>query len=166
VDLHEIHHKEVQRMPAVLLGVASAAIGFAFHETADRVPSASLLPLLVAVLAWAGSFTAGVLYSRAYANGIRGNIALNLAEEARNPKWRDDSKAMFEKWNRKASRRYQAQQWLLLTGALMYLTGHVWHIVEQRTLSADGRQQPTTLSSRTNGTPLVSHSREKQSLRR
>jgi hypothetical protein len=130
MDLHETHHKEVQRLPAVLLGVASAAIGFAFHETADRASTASLLPILGAVLCWAGSFAAGVLYSRAYANGIRGNIALNIADEARNPDWREKSKTMFDSWNRKASRRYVAQQWFLLAGALLYLGGHIWHIVE------------------------------------
>lgn len=129
MDLYEEHNREIQRMPAVLLGVASAAIAFAFHETADSRFSWSLLPILGAVLCWAGSFASGVLFSRAYASSIRGNIAMNIAEASR-PDRRDEAKEMFEGWNAKSSKRYAAQQWLLLAGAVLYLVGHVWSIWE------------------------------------
>lgn len=118
-------------MPAVLLGVSSAAIAFAFHETADRPLSWSLLPILAAVLSWAGSFASGVLYSRAYAMGIKGNLGLNYAEKAGLAEGRERAKEMFDRWNERAGRRYARQQWLLLLGAVLYLGGHVWLIVEQ-----------------------------------
>ncbi len=131
MDLHQEYHNETVRMPAVLLGVASAAIGFAFHETADRQLDWSLVPALAAVLCWAGSFAAGVLFSRAYAVGMKANIGLNIAESAGNADWQKKAKAAFEGLNTKAARRYSAQQWLLLLGALSYLAGHVWMILEQ-----------------------------------
>lgn len=117
-------------MPAVLLGVASAAIAFAFHETADRELAWSLTPILAAVICWASSFASGVLFTRAYANGIKSNIGLNLAEQAQNEKWRLKARTMFDEWNDKARIRYAAQQWLLLAGAGLYLLGHSWSIWE------------------------------------
>lgn len=128
MDLHEIYHQETQRMPAVLLGVASAAIAFAFHQTADRELAWSLMPILVSVLCWSSSFAAGVLFTRAYANGIKSNIAINLAEKAKNDQWRSVAKIKFNGWNEKARIRYAAQQWLLLAGAGIYLAGHTWSI--------------------------------------
>jgi hypothetical protein len=128
MDLHEEYHKETVRMPAVLLGVASAAIGFAFHETSDRTLSLSLLPILAAALCWGGSFAAGVLFSRAYTLGMKANIGLNVAEQAGRAEWQQQAKSMFDRHNRTAGRRYAAQQWLLLIGAGFYLAGHVWHL--------------------------------------
>lgn len=128
MDLHDIYHQETQRMPAVLLGVASAAIAFAFHQTADRELAWSLIPILVSVLCWSCSFASGVLFTRAYANGIKSNIAINLAEQANNDQWRSAAKTKFDEWNEKARRRYAAQQWLLLAGAGVYLAGHTWSI--------------------------------------
>ncbi len=129
-------------MPAVLLGVASAAIAFAFHETADRGLAWSLVPILGAVLCWAGSFASGVLFSRAYANSIRGNIALNLAEAA-NLDRAPEAKTMFKDWNAKTSRRYAAQQWLLLAGAVLYLIGHAWSIWD----ASEATHQPASATS-------------------
>lgn len=117
-------------MPAVFLGVASAAIAFAFHETADRELAWPLLPILGAVLCWAGSFASGVLFSRAYAAGIKSNIGMNFAKKSAQADWEAEAKEKFDKANKKAARRYAAQQWLLLAGAGLYLIGHVWLISE------------------------------------
>lgn len=125
MDLHEEYHKETVRMPAVLLGVASAAIGFAFHKTSDRTLSFSLLPLLLPPCA-------GEAHSRSAfcsrAPTLSANIGLNLAEQAGQAAWQQQAKSMFDRHNRTAGRRYAAQQWLLLVGAGFYLAGHVWHL--------------------------------------
>lgn len=130
--LHEKHFHETGRMPPVLLGVASAAIGFAFHETADRELTNSLWLVLAAVLSWAVSFGAGVTYSKQLAAAIQGNIALNIAEQARRDDWRTKSKGKFDAANTAASKAYLIQQWALLLGAGLYLAGHIWHLAEAK----------------------------------
>lgn len=119
-------------MPPVLLGVASAAIGFAFHETAQRELTQSLWLVLGAVIAWGCSFTAGVIYSGKLAAAIQANIALNIAEDAKRSDWRRTSKAKLDTANNAARRAYAFQQWSLLVGAIFYLAGHVWHLAEEK----------------------------------
>ena len=130
--LHEKHMQEAGRMPPVLLGVASAAIGFAFHETSDRQLANSLWPVLGAVIAWGISFGAGVIYSAKLAGAIQLNIALNIADQARRADWRAISKEKFDATNVAAGRAYTIQQWALLLGASLYLMGHIWHLAEAK----------------------------------
>lgn len=141
MNLHEKYHEETIRLPNVLLGVASAAIAFAFHETSDRQLTFSLIPTALAVIAWSLSFAAGVLFSRAYTLGLKGNIALNEADKAAKAAWKAEAQAMFDEWNKKAGRRYAAQQWLLLVGALFYGLGHTWFLIEQESSAQPSEQQ-------------------------
>lgn len=129
--LHDKHMTETLRMPSVLLGVSSAAIGFAFHETKDQLLSGPLTVQLVGILLWAGSFTCGVLFSRFTTVAIRQNIVMNMAEEGNNPEWKSKASGTFDKTNKNACRAFFWQQVLLLSGAAMYLAGHVWLIADR-----------------------------------
>jgi len=113
------------------MGVASAAIGFAFHETADRSLSWSLAPILAAVLLWGASFAAGVLRSRQNALLIKANIGLNWATAHDFDDGKVKGKQQFDRANNKVVRYGDAQQWLLLLGAAAYLAGHIWSLAER-----------------------------------
>lgn len=126
--LHEEHKAEIGRMPPVLMGVASAAIAFAFHETADRPLTWTLAPILVAVLLWGASFACGVLRSRHSARLIKANIAGNTAIAINYPAGKEQADQLFEAANDMVALYCDAQQWLLLLGAGAYLVGHIWFL--------------------------------------
>ena len=107
------------------MGVASAAIAFAFHETADRTLAWSLAPVLVAVIFWGASFACAVLRSRESAMVIKANLKMNRGGQEG-----AEGKTLFEAANVKVSRYYDAQQWLILLGAIAYLIGHIWSLAE------------------------------------
>lgn len=127
--LHQRHVTDLGRMPPVLMGVASAAIGFAFHETADRTLSWTLLPALAAVIFWAGSFAFGIRWSSQFAETARANIGIHEAKAIGLPDLVKQSYQYFEKTNDRMTFARGAQQWMLLLGALSYLAGHIWFLV-------------------------------------
>jgi hypothetical protein len=129
--LHEQHLSEIGKMPPVLMGVASAAIGFAFHETADRSLDWSLAPILAAVLLWGASFAFGVLRSRHSASLIKANIGLNWATRNNFEPGKDEGQKLFDAANNRVVFANAAQQWLLLLGAAAYLAGHVWFLIDR-----------------------------------
>jgi len=126
--LHEQHAAEIGRMPPVLMGVASAAIGFAFHETADRTLEWSLAPILAAVILWGASFACGVLRSRHSARLIKANIGHNWAIANQFQPAMTASQKVFDDANNQVVIYNDAQQWLLLLGAGSYLAGHIWSL--------------------------------------
>lgn len=126
--LHEQHKAETGRMLPVLMGVASAAIGFAFHETTDRPFDWTLAPILAAVLLWGASFACGVLRSRHSGRLLNANIAVNTAIKINYPDGKAQAQQMFEAANDRMVFFNDAQQWLLLLGAVMYLAGHIWFL--------------------------------------
>lgn len=128
--LHGQHAAEINRMPPVLMGVASAAIGFAFHETAGRPVSWSLAPILAAVLLWGASFAFGVLRSRHSSLLIKANIGLNWATANDYQSGMKEAREMFDAANSRVVFANAAQQWLLLLGALAYLAGHIWFLID------------------------------------
>lgn len=131
MDLQKELADETQRMPAVLMGVASAAIAFSFHETSEREVSWHLLPILCAVLSWGGSFAAGVLFSRNRTSVIKVNMAWNEAEALGDLPKLSDAKRKFKTFADRSALAYSAQQWLMLIGACFYLLGHAWHLVDR-----------------------------------
>lgn len=126
--LHERYSVETMRMPPVLMGVASAAIGFAFHETASRTLSHSLWPILAAVLLWSISFAAGIKCSQNFAQSLKSNTLLLKAQALGD----EAGVAVGEEAHRLSAKKVtfygDAQQWALLFGALSYLGGHIWHL--------------------------------------
>ena len=129
--LHERHSAEYMRMPPVLMGVASAAIGFAFHETSDRVLDPSLWPVLAAVLLWAASFACGAKGSQHLAHTYKLNSAIIDAQAIGYAEGLRLSREQLEKASVRTGFYLAAQQWLLLFGALAYLAGHVWHLAAE-----------------------------------
>lgn len=130
--LHEKHMAEIGKMPPVLMGMASAAIGFAFHETADRALSWSLAPILAAVLLWGASFAFGVLQSRHSASLIKANIGINWATRNDYAPGKKEGQELFDAANSRVVFANAAQQWLLLFGAAAYLAGHIWFLIEAK----------------------------------
>jgi len=128
--LHEQHTAEIGRIPPVLMGVASAAIDFAFHETADRTLAWSLAPILAAVLLWGASFAAGVLRTQHSARLIKANIGLNWAVAHQFEPGKAEAQSLFDSANTRVVVYNAAQQWLLLWGAAAYLAGHIWSLIE------------------------------------
>lgn len=126
--LHQRHSAELARMPPVLMGIATAAIGFAFHETGDRPISWHLLPILIAVILWAGSFALGIRWSSQFAETARANMVIHEAKETGNREIIAQSYEFFDKTNNRMVFARGAQQWLLLLGGLAYLVGHIWHL--------------------------------------
>jgi len=128
--LHERYTAETLRLPAVLLGVASAAIGFALHETSGRSWAWSLTPAIGAVLLWGLSFASGVLFFQNFTQGTKANIGLLEAKRIGYAQGEKTSNERIDATNKLASRYYGSQQWCLLAGALAYLVGHLWHIID------------------------------------
>lgn len=120
--------QEVSRQNALIQGVAASAIAFAIHETADRSASEALIPIGLAVIAWAVSFAAGIICSHGKQAAMRFNIAELRSEQT--TEFSAEMKSSFRQHNRKAQVAYQVQIWLLLAGAVLYVIGHVMHILE------------------------------------
>jgi hypothetical protein len=129
--LLEQHAADLGKMPPVLMGVASAAIGFAFHETADRSLGWPLLLPLIAVLLWGISFAFGVRYFSHSARVTKANIGGNWAIRHDYEPGKKEADKLFETGNRRMAFAGAAQQWLLLLGAAAYLGGHIWFIIEK-----------------------------------
>lgn len=126
--LRERYTTETLKLPAVLLGIASAAIGFAFHETADRALDGPTIIALSAIGLWALSFASGVLFSQSFTLGIKANIGEIEAQKMGYPEGVEMAKEMFANQRTKSTRFYRWQQYFLLAGALAYLAAHVWRL--------------------------------------
>lgn len=125
------------------LAGAASAIAFAFHETSHRILDWSLLPVLLAVICWGASFSAGVWANRYLQLAIKANLAMNMAERDGRQEKFDMATTIFNKNRDRTGSFQEAQLWLLLAGAALYLGGHVWHLAE---------------AVPANATPITSHS--------
>lgn len=126
--LHQRHAEENRRLHGAFLAGAPAAIAFAFHQTADRTLEWSLLPILFAVLAWGGSFAAGVWASRWLQMAVKANLAINFADRAQQHDLKQQAHQWFTERRDKVTMFQELQLWLLLLGAAFYLGGHIWHL--------------------------------------
>jgi hypothetical protein len=127
--LHQRHAEENKGLRGAFLAGAPAAIAFAFHETVDRELAWSLLPILLAVLAWGASFAAGIWASRTVQVSIKANLLMNEAKAAGDKHGYDAAVDLGNKASDTCWNWQQAQMWCLFAGAALYLIGHVWHIV-------------------------------------
>ena len=134
--LNEAHARTVEWQAAFIQGVAASAIAFAIHETSDRTPSFSLIPITMALCCWAGSFACGVLNNHARQAAIAANIGANVAHDGGRTDLEDKALSRFASHTRSAGRYYMRQLWLILAGAVLYVGGHGMHILEnERTKS-------------------------------
>lgn len=142
--LHEAHTKEITGQRAVLMGVATAAVGFAMHETASRDLAWSLGLVAIAVTCWAGSFAAGILHSHAAQGSISANMAQNWAEANGDAKRYHRARALGKVMNRQTGRRYKAQLWFLFAGSISYMLGQSLFILEKHAarVEAAKKMQP------------------------
>lgn len=127
IDLSVEANKESIRLSTLLLGVAASAIAFAIHETADRLPTWSLIPVALAGILWAGSFSAGVLYAHSTQAAMKVNAALNEMSPE-HPRFAE-AEGLHRGHGKATAKRYQVQLWTLLAGAIFYTVGHAAHIV-------------------------------------
>jgi hypothetical protein len=162
--LHDRYTTETLRLPPVLMGVASAAIGFAFHETSDRDLAWPLSLALAAVLLWSASFACGVLFSRNYAHATKSNLGLNVAKREGYAHGAALAQAALDKSNTRSSRYYASQQWTLLLGALAYLAGHIWYLSDRPTTQVDLGPPPCDVQSRSSPTEKVMAPPQKEKL--
>jgi len=128
--LRDQHRDEHRSMHRLFLGGAASAIAFAFHETADRELAWSLLPVLVAIIAWSSSFVAGIWASRNIQVAFKANLSMLDAATARDAALHNEATVLFAKSQRRAWIWQETQLWTLLAGAILYLGGHIWHITE------------------------------------
>ena len=126
--LHDKYVTETFRMHAVLMGVATAAIAFTFHETADKPWSQPLAIQLVAVVLWAISFVCGISFSKNMVIAIKSNIGLIAAKAINYQGGERISTEGANKANSRASIAYRIQQYALFLGAISYLLGHILEV--------------------------------------
>jgi hypothetical protein len=130
------------------MGAAASGIAFALHETADRSLTKSLIVILGAVLAWSLSFAAGVINRRKVMQALKSNVLRNEAQVNGNQIAYDIAVEFIDKHKSGAFFFQEAQLWTLLAGAILYVSGHVWHLVEKRD-SAATKVQASVASVRT-----------------
>ena len=128
--LHQRHAEEGSKLHAVVMGAAASGIAFAMYQTADRSLSWTLLPILLAILAWASSFVFGILNRRKVMQTIKSNVLRNEAVRRVDQVAFDIAVEFIEKHKKSAFLFQEMQLWSLLAGALLYLGGHVWHLNE------------------------------------
>jgi len=128
--LSEAHARTVEWQAAFIQGIAASAMAFAIHETSDRTPSLSLIPIAIALSCWAGSFACGVLNNHARQAAIAANIGANVAHDRGRTDLEDKALVRFGSHTRLAGRYYIRQLWLILAGAVLYVGGHGMHIWE------------------------------------
>lgn len=144
-QLIEDLRNEVVRTHGFLMGAAGAAIAFAMHQTAGRLPSASLVPAFIGVSLWAFSFWAGIMNSHAKQTAYKCNHYLLLEKQGgMRPDFIQMYQDDFDKSNRRSRNWYYAQLYGLLIGAVFYVGGHVWHIFEQPYIEKPSVEQPST----------------------
>lgn len=128
--LHERHADEVLKLNAILIGAAASGIAFALHETSDRQITKSLCIILLAVLSWSLSFSAGVLNRRKIMQTLKSNLLRNEAQAVGDQTAYDISVEFLDKHKKRAFFFQEVQLWTLMAGAMLYVGGHVWHLVE------------------------------------
>lgn len=122
------HTEENGKVRGAFLAGATAAIAFAFHETADRPLHWNMLPILGAVMAWGASFAFGIWAARHLQSTIKCNIRMLRAERAQDSAAYAEADADFTTYRDKGWHCQEAQMWFLFIGAALYLTGHIWHL--------------------------------------
>lgn len=153
--LQERYADEVRRMHGVYLAGAASAIAFAFHQTSDRDLEWPLSATLLAVLLWGSSFASGILANHHLRAGIRANIAVHFAENARRGDWKKQAEGKFSAANKAAGVWSSAQLWLLLAGACAYLIGHIWYLAERAPHDASTTVTPAAPSPASPAQPTV-----------
>jgi hypothetical protein len=133
-EIYRLHVESHSRFVYFLLGIAAASIAFAVHETRGQALALIHVPIGVAVACWAASFAAGTSGLARRQNVLRGNSELlkllqglvpppvagapvDLAASA--------LREVIEAESAVVARRWRWQQWLLFTGVVAYLVGHV-----------------------------------------
>ena len=128
--LHQRHAEEGSKLHAIVMGAAASGIAFAMYQTADRTLSWALFPILLAILAWAGSFTFGIVNRRKVMQAIQSNVLHNEAKRKGDQAAYDVAIEFLEKHKKSALLFQEMQLWALLLGSLLYLIGHMWHLEE------------------------------------
>lgn len=131
-QLHEAQGKYVY----FLLAVAASAIAFVVQKTEGKALTLDLIPLGVAVLLWAGSFTAGCFNRAYFGSTLFANINLLNLQDRTHPDLppRQYVEAACE-GVREAAQKNSASasfwgRWqfrLLIAGAIFFLA---WHVLQ------------------------------------
>ena len=137
MNLRQLANDESNRLSNLFLGFTVAAIAFGAHEVSQWEPSKSAAIALVAGIAWAGSFLAGVARGHAVFDAIRANGAMNEGGE-RHPRF-GEARGAFNKANRRAGRAYTWQRWLLFGGATLFAVAALSHVLERVDVANDRR---------------------------
>ena len=137
--LQQRHADEGSKLHAVVMGAAASGIAFALYQTSERSLSWSLLPILLAVVAWGCSFAFGILNRRKVMQAIKSNLLRNEAQGRGDQVAFDIAIEYLERHKRWAFLFQEMQLWFLLAGVLLYISGHVWHLTENDSKFADRR---------------------------
>ena len=135
--LQQRHADEGSKLHAVVMGAAASGIAFAMFQTAERSLSWSLLPILLAIVAWGCSFAFGILNRRKVMQTIKSNLLRNEAQSRGDKVAYDIAIEFLDRHKRWAFFFQEMQLWSLLAGVLLYLGGHVWHLTENDARSAN-----------------------------
>ena len=137
MNLRQLANEESNRLSNLFLGFSVAAIAFGAHEVSQWEPSKSAVIALVAGVAWASSFLAGVARGHAIFDAIRANGAMNEGGE-RHPRF-GEARDGFNRANRRAGRAYRWQRWLLFGGAALFAAAACGHVLERVDVANDRR---------------------------
>lgn len=138
--LHQRHADEGTKLHGIVMGAAASGIAFALHETADRQLAGSLAVILLAVLAWTLSFAAGIINRRKVMQTLKSNLLRNEAQARGDQVAYDIAIKYMEKHKKIAFFFQEAQLWTLLAGAILYVSGHIWHLGERERMVAPMEQ--------------------------
>lgn len=139
--LHQRHADEGTKLHGIVMGAAASGIAFALHETSDRPLAGSLVLILLAVLAWSLSFAAGVINRRKVMQTLKSNLLRNEAQARGDQVAYDIAAEYIEKHKKIAFLFQEMQLWTLLAGAVLYVSGHIWHLTEQQRIVAPMEQR-------------------------
>lgn len=147
VELHRQLRTAQDKYTYFLLAAAASGIGFAIHQTNDKLLAWSMVPLALGVISWALSFFFGCRHVLYVNSTIYANYELLRVQKGLHPQAGTHPQAIaaasegirqaIEGNNEQATGFARLQFRLLILGALFYVA---WHILEMaiRTLRYSG----------------------------
>lgn len=134
LELYRTLTQSQQKYTYFLLAAAAAGIAFAVRVTSTATLRWSLIPLALAVPAWAASFAQGCFYVIRTQSNMSANAELLRVQRGEHPDARDpqliqvatsEIKDAIESNAKKAGRHAKGQLTLLAVGAALFLSWHV-----------------------------------------
>lgn len=133
-ELYRQHAEGHGKIVYFLLGTAASAIAFAIYQSRSEPLHWLHIPIGLAIVFWAISFTAGIKAMSVRLGLLNLNIEHQLLKEGKHPDQVHGealatvlatARESLNTLSAKVGRRVTVQQWMLLAGAAAYVAGHI-----------------------------------------